>query len=322
MTRSRSNPWIHQWSRPLIGAIALAGMLDTAYITYEKLNESQGGLCQAGCSVVLNSPYAEVMGYPLALFGLVAYTAMALLAVVPLWIDKTGKPEGSIAQTWTPLLLGALAMVVFSGYLVYLLAVEIQAVCYFCIASAVFSVLMLGLTLMGRAWEDWGQTLFNSAIVTMVTLVGTLGLFSPVAQSMVPGTRIGDASGNVFFVVGTESGESEAQLAKHLAVTGATMYGAYWCPHCCEQKQLFGQTAMKDVNYVECADSGKNSDSAQCKAVAPEVEKQTKENFGFPTWKIGDRFYPGRKTLPELAELSGYVGPQDFKNGFQICKTP
>ena len=110
MTRSRSNPWIYQWSRPLIGAIALAGMLDTAYITYEKLNASQGGLCQAGCSVVLNSPYAEVLGYPLALFGLVAYTAMALLAVVPLFIDKAAKPDGAIAQTWTPLLLGALLL--------------------------------------------------------------------------------------------------------------------------------------------------------------------------------------------------------------------
>jgi uncharacterized membrane protein/glutaredoxin-related protein len=319
---SRPTPWMHRWSRPLIGAIALLGMLDTATITYEKLNAAQGSLCQAGCSTVLNSPYASVLGYPLALFGLLAYGVMALLALVPLAIDQEGKPDGAIAQTWTLLFWGAMAMVVFSGYLMYLLVVEIQAVCYFCIASAVFSSLLLLLTLVGRKWEDWGQTVFSGAIVIMVTLVGTLGIFSPVAQSMIPGTKIGDAAGNVFFVVDTESGESEAALAKHLKESGATMYGAYWCPHCCEQKQLFGQTAMKDLNYVECADSGKNSNSLLCKTIAPEVEAQTQENFGFPTWKIGDRYYPGRKTLPELAKLTGYTGPQEFQNGFQICKTP
>jgi uncharacterized membrane protein/glutaredoxin-related protein len=305
-----------------MGAIALLGMLDTATITYEKLNATQGSLCQAGCSTVLNSPYASVFGYPLALFGLLAYAVMAMLALVPLAIDKEGNPDGAIAQTWMLLFWGAMAMVVFSGYLVYLLAVEIQAMCYFCIASAVFSSLLLGLTLVGRAWEDWGQTVFSGAIVMMVTLVGTIGVFAPVAQSLIPGMKIADAAGNVFFVVDTESGEAEAALAKHLKEAGATMYGAYWCPHCCEQKQLFGQTAMKDLNYVECADSGKNSDSIQCKNIAPEVEKQTQENFGFPTWKIGDRYYPGRKTLPELAQLTGYTGPMTFQNGFQICKTP
>jgi uncharacterized membrane protein len=322
MTSQRSTPWIHQWSRPLIGAISVLGILDTATITYEKLNAAQASLCQAGCSTVLNSPYAEVFGYPLALFGLVAYSVMALLALVPLALDQEQKPDGPIAQTWTPLFFGAVAMVVFSGYLVYLLAFEIQAVCYFCLASAVFSLMLLVLTIVGRAWDDIGQAFFSGAIVMMVTFVGTLGVFAPVAQSMIPGTKIADAAGNIFFVVDTESGESETALAKHLSAAGAKMYGAYWCPHCCEQKQLFGQTAMKELNYVECADSGKDSDSLQCKNIASAVEAQTKENFGFPTWKIGDRYYPGRKTLPELAVLTGYTGPTEFQNGFQICKTP
>lgn len=322
MTYRQPTPRIYQWSRPLIGAIATLGILDTATITYEKLNAAQASLCTAGCSVVLNSPYAEVFGYPLALFGLVAYVMMALLALVPLAIDQEGKPDGAIAQTWLWLFLGALAMTSFSGYLMYLLAAEIHAVCYFCIASALFSVAMLILTIVGRTWEDIGQGIFSGAIVLLVTLVGTLGLFSPVAQGTIAGTQIRDNSGNVFFIVDTESGEAETQLAKHLKASGATMYGAYWCPHCCEQKQLFGQTAMKDLNYVECASSGKNADPEQCKAVVEAVEAQTGEKFGFPTWKIGDRYYSGRKTLPELAELSGYSGPQNFSQALQICKMP
>ena len=42
----------------------------------------------------------------------------------------------------------------------------------------------------------------------------------------------------------------EAQLAKHLTEEGAVMYGAYWCPHCSDQKQSFGK-AFKYIQYVE-----------------------------------------------------------------------
>jgi uncharacterized membrane protein len=47
MIRRRSTPWIHYWSRPLIGAIATLGILNTGYLTYEKLT---GGtpICNAG----------------------------------------------------------------------------------------------------------------------------------------------------------------------------------------------------------------------------------------------------------------------------------
>ena len=34
------------------------------------------------------------------------------------------------------------------------------------------------------------------------------------------------------------------------------MYGAFWCSHCLEQKEEFGQQAMKDFPYVECYPDG------------------------------------------------------------------
>jgi len=43
------------------------------------------------------------------------------------------------------------------------------------------------------------------------------------------------------------------ELAKYLRETGARMYGAYWCPHCSRQKELFGREAWSYVDYVECA---------------------------------------------------------------------
>lgn len=40
-------------------------------------------------------------------------------------------------------------------------------------------------------------------------------------------------------------------LAKCLTAKGAVMYGTEWCPHCQDQKRLFGPS-FKYVTYVNC----------------------------------------------------------------------
>ncbi|MEB3293373.1 MAG: vitamin K epoxide reductase family protein [Synechococcales bacterium] len=335
-----STPWFQQYARPLMVGVAVLGIVDTAYITYEKLMAQGAGLCQGGCSTVLNSPYAELWGQPLALWGLVAYGTIALLAGVPLLLESTplastpevkkgltlsqpAAPPSWGDRTWLPLFVATAAMAVFSSYLMYLLAFELHAVCYFCIVSALCSVTLWGLTIAGRTWEDWGQLIFSGVITLMVTLVAALGLYAPATKILNAGPgAIADAAGNVFFYVDAPSGESELALAQHLQATGAKMYGAYWCPHCCEQKQLFGQDAMKQLGYVECAEGGLQSQTEQCRSIIPDVEKQTGEKFGFPTWQINGQFYSGRRSLAELAELSGYQGSQNFQNAFRLCRMP
>jgi uncharacterized membrane protein len=307
-------------SRLFMVAIAALGVLDTAYITYEKLSAAQSSLCTAGCSTVLNSSYASVFGLPLGLFGLVAYGVVLLLAAAPLMGQEDPEVQGQ--QTDLPLFLITAAMTLFSGYLMYVLATDIKAVCYFCIASAIFSTSLLVLSLVSQR-EKLTQLIFPGAITAMVTLVGAIALFTPSAQGMVPGaTAIGDTSGNTFFYVNTPSSDAETQLAEHLRAIDAKMYGAYWCPHCCEQKRLFGATAMKELKYVECGEGGQNAQVDVCQDMAPAIEKATGEKFGFPTWEINGQFYSGRKPLTELARLSDYKGPQNFQNTFGICPSP
>jgi uncharacterized membrane protein len=321
MVRAKPPSWIQTQARLLMAIVAGLGLLDTSYITYEKLTNQASGICQAGCSTVLNSPYAEILGQPLALFGVGAYLTVLILAIAP-WVGGSDRQSQLTQATQLPLFLITGSMALFSGYLMYLLTTEIQAICYFCIASALFSTTLLVLTIVGFAWESVGQLLFPGAIAGIFTLVATLAVYAP-AQAFNPdATLIKDRSGNVFFGITTPSGDAETQLATHLKSIGATMYGSYWCPHCCEQKQLFGQTAMNDVNYVECATDGPNSQADLCAAIVPEVEKATGEKFGFPTWKINGQYYSGRKPLTELAQLSEYKGPQDFQNPFQICQMP
>lgn len=95
-----------------------------------------------------------------------------------------------------------------------------------------------------------------------------------------------------------EGSSYEAQLANHLEETGAAMYGAYWCPHCSDQKEMFG-SAVDQVPYVECAADGENAQPELC---------QEKGIQGYPTWEIDGEFYPGTQSLETLADLSGFEG--------------
>lgn len=328
MRRRRSLPWIYRWSRPIIGAIAIAGALLTAYLTITKLTGG-GPVCSAdagasgGCGGVLNSPYATVFGLPLSLFGCLAYVSMAAFALIPLAISGDRKKDLKKQLenlTWWLLLAGSIAMAVFSGYLMYILATEIKTICLYCIGSALFSLSLLVLTIIGKEWEDIGQILFTGLIVAMLTIVVTLGIYANVngpiasagnAEEVVDADGLiaisepeGDPKPPHGWEITSTSGEAEIALAKHLTATGAKKYGAFWCPHCYEQKQLFGKEAFAKINYVECDPSGENPQRDAC--VAAGIQS-------FPTWEIDGKFYPGTKTAAELAKLSNYQGVSNFK---------
>lgn len=103
--------------------------------------------------------------------------------------------------------------------------------------------------------------------------------------------------------VTTTSSAAAIALAKHLKSVGAKMYGAYWCPHCHEQLQAFGQKAAAQLSYVECAEDGKNARPDICKVAKIE---------GYPTWKIKGKTYEGTQPLTDLAKASGYKGSRNF----------
>jgi len=89
---------------------------------------------------------------------------------------------------------------------------------------------------------------------------------------------------------------SDQSLAKHLTNIGATMYGAYWCPYCSKQKNLFG-TDFIHINYVECDPKGTNPNPTLCK---------TKNITAYPTWEINEKMHKGVYSIEELASLSGF----------------
>jgi len=98
-------------------------------------------------------------------------------------------------------------------------------------------------------------------------------------------------------IVTSESSKESIEFAKFLKDNGVVKYSAYWCPNCLNQSELFGKQAYRELNVVECAKDGKNSQTQLC------IEKKIQ---GFPTWEINGNLILGVLTLKELSKLTGY----------------
>ncbi len=92
------------------------------------------------------------------------------------------------------------------------------------------------------------------------------------------------------------------EFAQCLTDSGAKMYGAYWCPHCANQKKLFG-SSFSFVDYIECDPRGDNANPAACEAAGIQ---------GYPTWIFGDgTVRSGELPLRTLASISGCTLPAE-----------
>jgi uncharacterized membrane protein len=138
--------------RTIAGVLALAGIGVAVYITAV---EAGGGSPQClagghGCETVANSSYSHIAGVNVAVFGIVGYAILLLCALLP------GDPA-RIAGPAT-----ALIGFGFSLYLTYLELFVIDAICQWCVASAVLMTLLLVVTAL-RAFGYLGAELVTGA---------------------------------------------------------------------------------------------------------------------------------------------------------------
>ena len=98
----------------------------------------------------------------------------------------------------------------------------------------------------------------------------------------------------IFFLVSTNSEPGELDgFAQCLKDKSAVFYGAFWCPHCQNQKAMFGKSA-KLLPYVECSTPNGKGQFAVC---------QEKNITGYPTWEFADRSREsGEVSLKRLSE--------------------
>jgi uncharacterized membrane protein len=127
--------------RTLRAAAALTAAVGIGVATYITIADSGGGhpLCVAGgggCETVANSSYSHLFGVNVAVFGICGYVLLLGAALAP---GDAGRFAG---------LLFALVGFGFSAYLTYLELFVIDAICQWCVASAVLMTLLLALTLI------------------------------------------------------------------------------------------------------------------------------------------------------------------------------
>jgi hypothetical protein len=87
-------------------------------------------------------------------------------------------------------------------------------------------------------------------------------------------------------------------FAKCLAGKKATMYGSFICPHCDDQRKLFG-TSFRYVPYIECSVPGSRQMTFPC--IAAQIRYT-------PTWIFDDG--ERRIGLQSLKSLSDKTGCQ------------
>ena len=112
-------------------------------------------------------------------------------------------------------------------------------------------------------------------------------------------------TGNVMYIpkrVKRTSTPQAIELAKILKENNVVMYGAYWCPHCSRQKELFGKEAwdilLVNGNYVECSPKGYGYNPKQI----------PKDIDGYPTFRdvpvVGSKGGKGGKLINRSGEVS------------------
>ncbi len=90
-------------------------------------------------------------------------------------------------------------------------------------------------------------------------------------------------------------------FATCLKDSGAKFYGAFWCPHCQNQKALFGSSA-KLLPYIECSTPNGQDRLPVCTDAGI---------TGYPTWTFTDgAVKTGEVSLEELSTLTSCPLPQ------------
>lgn len=133
-----------QLSNRLVFIFSLLGLFVSAFLLYE-YNVSGPVICPigSGCDIVRASPYSSFLGISIPILGVLFYLAMAALSV----IHSHQLPTKLLAKLK---LLGALAGVGFGVYLTYLEAFVISAYCFWCVASFIISIVILGIIVLTR----------------------------------------------------------------------------------------------------------------------------------------------------------------------------
>jgi uncharacterized membrane protein len=132
-------------SRQAIALLALVGCFVALYLWLHAIGV--GGPLQCGtggCDTVQTSRWAVFLGLPVALYGVVGYFVILVVAVAAL------RPAALVQRKWNVVLVGLASVgVLFTVYLTYLELFVIHAICRWCVGSALIIAAIWIVALLG-----------------------------------------------------------------------------------------------------------------------------------------------------------------------------
>ncbi len=256
----------------ILALLAILGLLLTTGLLAISMTKTDLPYCASGsgCDIVQSSRWSILLGLPITVWGWGTYAVL------------TGAALFAAKKTTRWRIVIFFATIAF-GVSVYLNAVSIwiiDAICIYCLASfaliaAIYLLSWRADGLSGLAGWRLGSSAAALIVVGLLTLHYS-GAFDPAAGPEDPYLRA---------------------VAEHLSGIDAKFYGAYWCPHCQQQKQAFGASAAR-LPYIECSPNGQRGAPATACLVA--------EIKNYPTWVIEGRRHDRTLTVEQLARYSGF----------------
>jgi len=100
---------------------------------------------------------------------------------------------------------------------------------------------------------------------------------------------------SIYFVINSPAAVPNPaydDFAKCLTEKGIRMYGTEWCPHCQNQKKLFG-SAFQYVSFIDCDEKAEECSSQGV--------------TGYPTWVFNGQKYEGEQSFADLSRITGCI---------------
>ena len=105
--------------------------------------------------------------------------------------------------------------------------------------------------------------------------------------------------GLVTLLISNVAADDLAKFARCIDRSGAKYYGAWWCPYCKSQNEMFEKSA-KRLPYIECSPKGSKKVLGRCRSIN-----------AVPTWVFKDGpTVTGVQSFRQLADFTGCPMPE------------
>lgn len=146
-----ARPAVPRWAVPGSLALALAGLGLSIYLTIEHYTDPGSLACPVGgavdCVQVTTSPQSKFLGIPVAVLGIVFFTAALALCLPMLW----RRPERLL---WQARIAVAGLGVLFVIYLIFAELFMIEAFCLWCTAVHLVTFGLFAVVVLASAMAD------------------------------------------------------------------------------------------------------------------------------------------------------------------------